>query len=526
MNLLIVDDQPTVVEGILVGVNWERINIDKKFMAYNIFEAKDIIQTQQIELLLCDIEMPLGSGLDLYEWVLEHDYKIKCIFLTAHSDFSYAQKVVHLQGFDYLLQPVSYKEIEDAIQKAIDQTKMDTIAKNYYNYALDLKKREKETLGSFLREYLLELRSDVKEVVQYLSVLSYTLEEDSPCEMVMIQLFDSVGEKWENDLLLYAIDNIWNELLTIKIGKLVVVCLDSEHFILLYRRQEEMVDLRQKMLQFIHTAELLFQCKIALYPGKTTLFSEIVAEVKKLEKRSRQNVIKKDGIQEESNNLDMGSEYIAPDSNKWAQYIKAGYYDLLQKEACLYLDRLIQSGRMNDEVLQKFHQDYIYLFLNGIKNCANGKSDRYDEGESDYNYEALMNSYTSVVRMKSLIVFTMNYLKNMDEQKDVSESRMDEILDYIHKNIQKNITRKDVAEAVYLNAEYLSRLFRKEKGIKLSDYILQEKMNIAKLLLETTNFSVSIVASKVGYSNFSHFAQSFKRIFGISPSEIRQDYNS
>jgi two-component system response regulator YesN len=131
-----------------------------------------------------------------------------------------------------------------------------------------------------------------------------------------------------------------------------------------------------------------------------------------------------------------------------------------------------------------------------------------------------------VARMKSLIVFTMKYLKGMDAEKDVSESRMDEILDYIHKNIQKNITRKDVAEAVYLNAEYLSRLFKKEKGITLSDYILREKMNIAKLLLETTNFSVSIVASKVGYSNFSHFAQSFKRIFGISPSEIRQDNHS
>jgi two-component system response regulator YesN len=117
----------------------------------------------------------------------------------------------------------------------------------------------------------------------------------------------------------------------------------------------------------------------------------------------------------------------------------------------------------------------------------------------------------------------MNYLKGMDNQENFNESRMDEILDYIHKNIQKNITRKDIAEAVYLNPEYLSRLFKKEKGIKLSDYIQQEKMNIANHLLRTTNFSVSIVASKVGYSNFSHFAQSFKRVFGISPSEIKQE---
>jgi two-component system response regulator YesN len=183
----------------------------------------------------------------------------------------------------------------------------------------------------------------------------------------------------------------------------------------------------------------------------------------------------------------------------------------------------MHNGKMNDEVLRRFHQDYIYLFLDAIRSYKYGKSGIGIEGENDYNYEALMNSYTSVSRMKSLIVFTMNYLKNMFEQEDASQSRMDEILNYIHKNIQKNITRKDVAEAVYLNPEYLSRLFRKEKGMKLSDYILQEKMNIAKLMLETTDFSVSIIASKVGYSNFSHFAQSFKRLFGVSPSEIKQN---
>ncbi len=523
MNLLIVDDQPTVVEGILAGVNWELVNIDKKFTAHNIIEAKNIIQKQQIELLLCDIEMPMGSGLDLYEWVLEHHYTMKCIFLTAHSDFSYAQKAVHLQGFDYLLQPVTYKEIENSLLKAIDQIKKDTTIKSYYNYALGLKKREKETLGSLLREYLLTLRSDVKEVVQYVSALSYTVEADSLYEMIMIQLFDFEGENWENDLLFYAIDNIWNELLTIRKGKLIIICLDREHFILLFQKQNEELDIKQKMNLFLQTAEQLFQCKIALYPGRTTCFSELPAEAKRLEKRSKKNVIKKDGILEADDTMEMGLEYISPDCNKWAQYIKDGYYDLLKKEACKYLDHMTQSGRMNDEALRKFHKDYIYLFLEGIKNCGNVKSDLYMEGESDYNYEALMNSYTSVTRMKSLIVFTMNYLKGMDNQENINESRMDEILDYIHKNIQKNVTRKDIAEAVYLNPEYLSRLFKKEKGMKLSDYIQQEKMNIAYHLLKTTNFSVSIVASKVGYSNFSHFAQSFKHIFGLSPSEMKQE---
>ncbi|MEG2404278.1 MAG: AraC family transcriptional regulator, partial [Oscillospiraceae bacterium] len=121
-----------------------------------------------------------------------------------------------------------------------------------------------------------------------------------------------------------------------------------------------------------------------------------------------------------------------------------------------------------------------------------------------------------------LIVFTTSYLKELSGQNDNQGDRIEEIVEYIHQNIQKNITRKDLADAVYLNPEYLSRLFKKEKGCTLSEFILKEKMNIAKSLLETTGFSVSIIASKVGYSNFSHFAQCFKKGFGVSPSEFRQ----
>lgn len=521
MNLLIVDDQPTVIEGILAGVNWEQMNIDMKFAAHNIVEAKERIQNNSVDLLLCDIEMPMGSGLDLYEWVIEQGYHIKCIFLTSHSEFSYAQKAIHLQGFDYLLQPVTYKEIEASLQKAIDCIKMDAITKNYYNYALGLKKREKETLSSVLREYLLGLRIDVKEVTQYLSLLSCPVKEDSQCDLFLLQLMEARGERWEKDLLIYAIDNIWSELLEENADRLNVIGMDGERYILVYRRNERAKNLTPCMLQFLQAGEQLFQCRIALYPGNAA-FSQLPLKLKDLEKICRQNVTKNNGIIEAGSNHSFVLDYIAPECNKWAQFIRDGYYELLKQEAWGYLDRMILNKRMNEEVLRRFHQDYIYLFLNAIKNYKNGKGNLYIEGEEEYNYEALMNSYTSVARMKSLIAFTMNYLKSLYEQEDVSQSRMDDILNYIHKNIQKNITRKDVAEAVYLNPEYLSRLFRKEKGVKLSDYILQEKMNIAKLMLETTDFSVSIIASKVGYSNFSHFAQSFKRLFGVSPSEIRQ----
>lgn len=76
---------------------------------------------------------------------------------------------------------------------------------------------------------------------------------------------------------------------------------------------------------------------------------------------------------------------------------------------------------------------------------------------------------------------------------------------------------------MYLNPEYLSRLFKKEMGIGLNEYLVQERMKIAESLLRNTSFSISIIASKVGYVNFSHFARAFKKEFGVSPTEYRKE---
>lgn len=97
-----------------------------------------------------------------------------------------------------------------------------------------------------------------------------------------------------------------------------------------------------------------------------------------------------------------------------------------------------------------------------------------------------------------------------------------EALRFIEKNISKNLTRTDVANAVNISEEYFSRLFRQETGDTFKDYMVMRKMETAKQLLEDTVLSVSIIASKVGYSNFSHFSQMFRGYVGMSPLEYRK----
>lgn len=73
-----------------------------------------------------------------------------------------------------------------------------------------------------------------------------------------------------------------------------------------------------------------------------------------------------------------------------------------------------------------------------------------------------------------------------------------------------------------LNPAYLSRLFRKETGMVLTDYILQEKMRRASELLVLSDSSISEIADSLGYGNFSYFARLFRKVYGVTPHEYRK----
>ena len=267
MKVLVVDDLYACVQDVIEGVNWDSMGVTRTFAAYNVAGAKEILLAQPIGLMLCDIEMPPGSGLDLLRWTREEGMDVECIFLSSHAEFEYARTAMAIGGFDYLLQPARYEEIEAAVRRAIGK---------------------------------IEEKQRVRDAAEY-------------------------GRYW-----------------------------------------------REK-----------------------------------------------------------------------------------QKE----LDRAALAQA----------QDEIF-----------------------------------------------------DAQSAEGEDIAARVLRYIRQNIEKDLRRGDVAEAMYMNGDYLSRLVKRAHGMSLGELIISEKVRLACSLLSGTNIPVGLVASKVGYSNFSYFSQVFKKKTGLSPNEYRQ----
>ncbi|MGI6316807.1 MAG: response regulator transcription factor [Christensenellales bacterium] len=119
MNILLVDDQPNILTSLVSCIPWSKLGISEVFTAGSAEEARAILREKKTDILITDIEMPGGSGLELLAWVRERVTDTECILLTSHADFLYAKQAISLKVSDYVLQPARYEDVIQAVRKAV-----------------------------------------------------------------------------------------------------------------------------------------------------------------------------------------------------------------------------------------------------------------------------------------------------------------------------------------------------------------------------------------------------------------------
>jgi YesN/AraC family two-component response regulator len=123
MNILIVDDEISAVQGIIKIIDWGKLGIANTYTAYSMPEAIECFLSHDIELLLTDIEMRGDTGFDLIRWANERTTRHVSIILSAFPNFTYAQSAIRLGVFEYLLKPVSESQLELALARSADYLK-------------------------------------------------------------------------------------------------------------------------------------------------------------------------------------------------------------------------------------------------------------------------------------------------------------------------------------------------------------------------------------------------------------------
>ena len=122
MNILLVDDEYYNIESLEKKIEAYFDVFEHIFCAYSKEQALRYFEDNVIDIMICDIEMPGGSGLELLEQIrIRNNNQTICIFLTAFARFEYASKALKLSSFDYLLKPVKDETLRLSVQRAIDE---------------------------------------------------------------------------------------------------------------------------------------------------------------------------------------------------------------------------------------------------------------------------------------------------------------------------------------------------------------------------------------------------------------------
>lgn len=157
-KLFIVDDEYVIRNSLCNYFAWDKLGYQLVGQAENGKKALDFIQSNPVDVLLCDIKMPVMSGIDLAKTIYEQKLNTKVVFLSAYRDFEYAQNAIKYKVNHYILKPTKYDEVVDIftkIRKELDEERKEkTVSeeKEDNNPNLSYQNKIINTINTFVTE--------------------------------------------------------------------------------------------------------------------------------------------------------------------------------------------------------------------------------------------------------------------------------------------------------------------------------------------------------------------------------------
>lgn len=524
-KLLIVDDEYYAVQGVQSRLASENLGIDEIYTAYSAVQAMEIIRSTAIDLIICDIEMPGITGLELAEWVMEHYPATQTIFLTCHSNFSYAQRAVRLGSFEYLLKPVLFPELSVAIENALEKIRTDQEAKHFtesYKEYYELWQSQKPHLIERFWQDVLSgrLYTTVNALDRTLASYEIPLSPDSRVLPILISVEDWHREltKKDEEILEYALRNVAEEIFLTPFQGTVIHDSDGIIFVLLF--VEEDCNDEQLALQVLHGCQdykkastEYFHCDLSCYIGKNIPMYALSSMHESLLNMERDNVTQSNVIEWYEHRTDQSPARDPLPFDEWAILIEAGKSEVIGELITQTFESFQQSKHIDAQCLEDFYYEFIQMVYYILQ--KNGWSSNELLGNLLSNKQIATRSLSQLRQWVNQITSRlMDLTTGNNEDKWVGKIKL-----FIREHIQDEISREEIADHLHLNSAYLSRLFKKETGSSLSDYILLRRMELAKQWLLTSDLPISAIAQSLGYTNFSHFAKMFKKVHGANPQD-------
>lgn len=536
LTLLVVDDEIYALKGITQGIDWSDLPFASVLEAESVSEALEHARNGRVDLVISDIEMPEANGIELLRRLKELSPETLTIFLTGHARFEYAQEALHYGCFDYLLKPVDHDALKDIVRRAVRE-----IERRKEQLAFE------HTLDQYRRQWAQQLPILVERFWQEVLAGRFALSEsrlerefaryDIPLGkggrvlpvLLSIEGWDAeLGERDES-IMEYAVRKAAEEI--VLEGGPGVVLQDRDLNVALAYAGGGALDrkaLLGRCAQYVAACRQYFHCRVSCYVGDAEAVAGLPAALERLTQLERANVAAPQSVID-ANEAEAGAAAIgggggvppAPSFTEWGVLLDGGETEALALGIEQAMARYRSEGASREH-LELFYYGFVHMLYQsasrkGVPVSDIATSQELGEGLAIRTPE-LMQGWAGKLIRKAGLVF-------QERQRDPS-AVIAKIQAFIQEHLDRDLSRDDIAQSVYRNPAYLSRMFRKETGMSLTDYIVQMKMERAKRLLTETNDKISNIAEGLGYGHFSYFAKLFKKTCGVTPQEYRKKHQT
>ena len=557
-RMLIVDDEEIIVNSLYeIFNNMKNLDLDV-YRAYSGEEAIEWLNRTRIDIVLTDIRMPEIDGLQLLDIIHKSWPQCKVIFLTGYDEFEYVYKAIQHSGVSYILKTEDHEKVISAVQNTIKEIQKsikieDLIhkAKEQMNMAADL----------FQKDYFIQLlRGDTSLNINkaQFEQLSVSLYPEQPVVLLLGHVDNITPDLtyWDRLQYLYSVRMIINRNLNPHIRSVVVM------------------DENYRFVLFIQPKELFIQNQIqnetSYYYTKTVSFLKGTLEVIQSACRESLNLSISFALGSEACNwsevsqkyfflnqllnyrIGTGIEMILIDNeiknNLLATHSSIDVPELdtgneplemsLRKRNFESIEQYLESGQ-NEKFFEVLTEIIDPLKSIRSKNCNLAIEAYYKVSLSLLTYInrwKLTNKIAFHIAQNKLMRIDMHdtwldaaqYLYDIsniifklqnEEQKKRADNTVDYIQNFVQSHLSEDLSLVRLAEQVYLNPSYLSRLYKQLTGINLSEYIDGIRIKKAKELLQKENVKIHEAARMVGYETAASFTRFFRKICGCSPQE-------
>lgn len=535
MKALIVDDEKHVREAIQLLADWSSHGITEVVEASDGEEAVEIIRQQSPQIVMTDMRMPRKDGAELLTWLQSHTPDIKVLVISGYDDFDLVRHAIRHGGMDYILKPVEPGALNEALGKAAAAWQSEEDHRQQVN-RMNIQMNQMKPL--YDDRLLTDLVSGHRNNEMFLtelqerSLIPRTATRFAVAVLSDAQFDKGLPLKFHNrrHLLSFALINICSELLRGK-GIAIRNINKADEIVVLY--WDESVPL----------SSVIYQINDGIYDtlhrrvhfglsqprqGITEIPRAYAEAVNRLWNR---NLLGNPSYLHEAGTSDtprIQSLRNTAQEEKFRLAALSGSAEQMEAEADHWITEVFSSGFLSPEQLVRWNDEWEWMQDHWAEPDLSSAQKTVEEYEAQISSSPLpLNEFGLLSRdsWRDQIVSRLHAASRVLTQMHAKENHaVHDIARFLEQHYSEEISLQDIASRFFLSREYISRKFKQEFGVTLMDYLIDIRIEKAKLLLMNPHLRITHVAEMVGYQDEKYFSKVFKKLEGRTPNEYRKKF--